>query len=49
MQDHGQWLSVAECSINIMAFYILTETGKVIICKSIWGFSIEKMKTPKVK
>jgi hypothetical protein len=44
----GQWLGVAECIIDIMAFYILTESGKVIIHKSIWGLSIEEMKTPKV-
>jgi hypothetical protein len=39
----GRWLGVAECSIDIMAYYILTATGKVIIRKSIWALSKDKM------
>jgi hypothetical protein len=39
----GRWLGVAECSIDIMAYYILTATGKVIICKSIWALSKDEM------
>ena len=31
-----------------MAFYILTGTGKVIVRKSIWGLSVEEMKTREV-
>ena len=45
----GRWLGVAECSIDIMAFYILTETGKVIVRKSIWGLSKEEIQMPEVE
>jgi hypothetical protein len=45
----GRCLGVAECSTDIMAFYILTETGKVIVRKSIWGLSMEEMQTPEVQ
>ena len=44
----GRWLGVAACSIDIMALYILTGTGKVIVRKSIWGLSVEEMKTREV-
>lgn len=34
----GQWLSVAKVSTYLMAFYILTKTGKIIVVqKSVWG------------
>jgi hypothetical protein len=45
----GQWLGVAARSTDIMAFYILTETDKVIVRKSIWGLSMEEMKTREVQ
>jgi hypothetical protein len=45
----GRWLGVAECSIDVMAFYILTASGKVIVRKSIWALSTEEMQTPEVQ
>jgi hypothetical protein len=45
----GRWLGVAESSTDIMAFYILTKTSKVIIRKSTWGLSMEEMQTPAVQ
>jgi hypothetical protein len=45
----GRWLSVAECSIDIMVFYILTASGKVIVRKSIWALTTEEMQSPPIQ
>jgi hypothetical protein len=42
----GRWIGVAENYTNIMAFYILTESGKVIVRKSVWALSHGEWKSP---
>ena len=39
----GRWIGIAEVSTDIMASYILTDTGKVIVRKSVWGISPEDL------
>ena len=31
----GRWLGVAEVSMDLMAFYILTKTGKIVVRMSV--------------
>ena len=38
----GRWIGVAQVSIDVMAFYILTESGKVVVRKSVWALSEEE-------
>ena len=38
----GRWVGVAEVSINLMAFYILTETGKVVVRQSVWALTSQR-------
>jgi hypothetical protein len=45
----GRWLGVAEVSTDLMAFYILTKTGKIIVRKSVWGLSEEDFANPDIK
>ena len=42
----GRWLGVAEVSTDVMAFYVLTETGKVVVRKDVWALPQEEMKEP---
>jgi uncharacterized membrane protein len=46
----GQWLGIAEVSINFMSSYVLTKTGTVIVLhKSIWALSSDERQTDEVK
>jgi hypothetical protein len=45
----GRWLGVAEVSIDVMASYILTDKGTVVVRKSIWGLSKLEVETDEVK
>ena len=42
----GRWIGVAENYTDIMAFYILTESGKVIVRKSVRALSQDERKSP---
>jgi hypothetical protein len=44
----GRWIGVAENYTDIMAFYILTESGKVIVRKSVRALSQDERKSPAV-
>ena len=46
---YGRWLGVAESSTDVMACYILTETGKVIVRKSFWALETDERNSPAVK
>ena len=37
----GRWIGVAEVSTDIMACFVLTDTGKVVVSNSVWGLSNE--------
>ena len=39
-----KWIGVAEVSTDIMACFILTDTGKFVVRKSVWGISNEDQK-----
>ena len=41
----GRWLGIAEVSTDVMASYILTDAGSVIIRKSVWGVSSDDRQT----
>ena len=45
----GRWVGVAEVSTDLMAFYILTKTGKIIVRKSVWGLSNDDFANPDMK
>jgi hypothetical protein len=45
----GRWLGVAKVSTDLMAFEILTKTGKIIVRKSVWGLSEENFASPDIK
>ena len=45
----GWWLGVSESSIDVMAYYILTKTGKVIVRKSIWAVNSDESGTDAYK
>jgi hypothetical protein len=45
----GRWIGVAEVSTDLMAFYILTETGKVVVRKSVWALSHDDPANPDMK
>jgi hypothetical protein len=45
----GRWLGVAEVSTDLMAFYILTETGKIMVRKSVWGLREDSFVNPNIK
>jgi hypothetical protein len=45
----GRWLGIAEVSIDIMASYILTESGSVVVRKSIWALSSDERQTDEIK
>ena len=45
----GRWLGVAQVSIDIMAFFILQGTGKVVMRKSVWGLTSDESNDPTVK
>ncbi len=45
----GRWLGVAEVSTDLMAFHILTKTGKIIVRKSVWGLSEDDCANPDIK
>ena len=45
----GRWLGIAEVSIDVMASYILTESGTVVVRKSIWALSAGKVQTDEIK
>ena len=45
----GRWVGVAEVSTDLMAFYILTKTGKIIVRKSVWGLSNDDFAHPDMK
>ena len=45
----GRWLGIAEVSTDVMASFILTETGKVIVRKSIWAISVDERATDEIK
>jgi hypothetical protein len=45
----GRWLGVAEVSTDLMAFYLLTKTGKTIVRKSVWGLSEDDFANPDIK
>ena len=35
----GHWLGVAEVAMDMMAYFVLAASGKVLIRKSVWGLS----------
>jgi hypothetical protein len=45
----GRWLGVADVSIDLMAFFNLTKTGKIIVRKSVWGLSKYYFANPDMK
>jgi hypothetical protein len=45
----GPWLGVAKVSTDLMAFYILSKTGKIIVRKSLWGLSEDGFANPDIK
>ena len=45
----GRWIGVAEVSTDIMACFILTDTGKVVVRKSVWGLSDEEQQLATTK
>ena len=45
----GRWLGVSESSHDVMAFHVLTATGRVITQKSIWALFKEEMQTPTIQ
>ena len=45
----GRWIGVAEVSTDLMAFYILTKTGKVVVRKSVWALSQDDLANPDIK
>jgi hypothetical protein len=45
----GRWLGVAEVSTDLMAFYLLTKTWKIIVRKSVWGLSEDDLANPDKK
>ena len=44
-----RWIGVAEVSTDIMACFILTDTGKFVVRKSVWGISNEDQKLDTTK
>ena len=36
---NGFWLGVAEVAMDVMAYFVLAASGKVLIRKSVWGLS----------
>ena len=46
---YGRWLGVAESSTDVMASYILTATGKVVVRKSFWALSTDERNTPAIQ
>jgi hypothetical protein len=45
----GRWIGVAEVSTDLMAFYILTKTGKVVVRKLVWTLSQDDLANPDIK
>ena len=45
----GRWIGVAEVSTDLMAFYILTKAGKVVVRKSIWALRQDDLANPDIK
>ena len=45
----GRRLGVEEVSTDLMAFYLLAKTGKIIVCKSVWGLSEDDFANPDIK
>ena len=41
----GRWFGVSESCHDVMAYHILTSTGRFITQKSIWALSKEEMRT----
>lgn len=44
----GWWIGVATVSIDLMACYILTDSGKVVIRISVWALSKDEQRTPDI-
>lgn len=44
----GYWIGVEECTVDVMASRILTNTGHVVIRKSVWAISKDEMRQPEV-
>jgi hypothetical protein len=42
----GWWLSLYEASTDTMAYCILAKSGKVVVRKSVWGITNNKMVLP---
>ena len=45
----GRWIGVAKVSTDLMAFYILTRKGKIVVRKSVWGLSNDDFANPDMK
>jgi hypothetical protein len=44
-----RWIGVAEVSTEVMAFYILADTGKVVVRKDVWALSDDECGTTVVQ
>ena len=45
----GRWIGVAEVTLDLMAYYILTQSGTVVIRKSVWAVSADESNTDAYK
>jgi hypothetical protein len=45
----GRWLDIAKTSVNELAYYILSSTGKVLTQKSIWVLTADELQDPEVR
>ena len=48
-KELGRWVGVAENYTDVFAYYILKDNGELIIRKSVWSLSQDKMQQPDVQ
>ena len=45
----GHWISIAKVATDLMAFYILTPSGRILVCKGVWALTTNELCTPEVQ
>jgi hypothetical protein len=45
----GRWLGIAETSVDELAYFILTSTGKFLTRKSVWALKSDELRDPVVQ
>ena len=45
----GRWVGVAETAIDLMAYYILAPSGKVVVRKDVWALTADERASPEVQ